>query len=252
MSAQTAWLAAGTADPRALAAVTESLSVELALAGGHPALVAVGAPPFCSPPLRVARRDRFERHFEHFTHAQVPGIGLETLEHTLADQRQRGPFLSGAAQFDSVLVHDPGLSRDDLLAAVDGLLLLVERGTSTASWVYHAARKSLARKGMLPIAVAVVNARHLEEAAVAYQELHAEIEGLLEGGSKVMKFVGFLRIDPDELEASCAAGLPLVSFAPAGPFHGQVKHILANLGKCVPAPMVEPFFSRLATSAPAR
>jgi hypothetical protein len=242
---QTAWLCAGNLEVGLLRVAVESLLVELARAGAHPVVIPVGPAPFSSSPLRIGTRDRHERLFEYFTPARVPALGIAGLERHLADRRLRAAFLAEATRYGQVYVFDPKMERQELLAAVDGMLLFVAKGAASASWIFQTLKKATELRPEVPIAIVVGNAKHLEDGAVFFHDVREEVASLLPKEPNA-KFAGFLRFEQEYVEAALAASSPLVSLFPEGAFHGQVKRILLNVTKCAPQPMAEPFFSRAA------
>jgi hypothetical protein len=236
----------GNADERYTTLSVENLLADLAGTGGTPLSVYLGSAPFSSAPLRGGSRDRLEKYFERFGAARIPAIRFDELARALADSRKRSLFAAEGPRFSHVIISAPSIPTTGLPVVADAVVLLVTRGTSTPGWVYETAR-SLARNGnALPIALVILNASHLEEAAVFFQEIRGEVASLLKT-PQAISFAGYLKFDPDYTEAAVKARRPIVEQFPGSPLHGQVRYALRCLSGLVPAAPVEPYFGRLAS-----
>lgn len=242
---QAAWFCTGNADERYTMVALENLAVEAARQGGTPLAVYQGSPPFSTPPLRFDARDRLARNFEHYTGARVPAVRLEELCRHLAHPRRKALFSAEGGRYSTVFVSGPAVPTEGLPSVADGVVLFAAKGTSTASWVYQTARAFVKKAAELPIAVVVMNAPHLEDAAVFFEEVRKEVVTLL-GKELPIRFGGFLRFDPDYLEAAREGGVSLVEAFPGSPVHGQVRYVLQALSAAVPPRSGPSYFDRMA------
>jgi hypothetical protein len=238
-----AWFVSGNADARFQTLAVENLLVELARTGRSPLAVYSDSPPFSATRTAARGKNRLERYLERYTSARIPAMRLQELGQSLLDARRRGLFAAEGARFDPVLITGPEIPESGLPTVADGVVLLIAKGSSTPAWVYEAVRP-LAKES-LPISIVALNTDCLEEAAVFFHELKAEIASLLKT-EVTLRFAGYLRFDADYTEAALQAGLPLVEYFPGCPFHGQVKYVLNSLSKAVAQPPGEPYFSRMA------
>jgi hypothetical protein len=242
---------AGNADERYTTLTVENLLADLAATGDSPLAVHLGCAPFSSAPVRGGSRDRLERYFERFGDARIPAIRFDELTRALADLRRKSLFAAEGSRYSHVLISAPSIPSTGLPVVADVAVLLVTRGTSTPGWVYETAR-SLARDiQALPIALVILNAGHLEEAAVFFHEVREEVASLLKTPQPIV-FAGYLKFDPDYTEAAVKARRPILEQFPGSPLHGQVRYVLRALSGLVPAPPAEPYFSRLAAWLAAR
>lgn len=247
----TALFVAGNADERYTTLAVENLLADLAATGGSPLAVYLGCAPFSSAPVRGGSRDRLEKYFERFGAARIPAIRFGELTRALADPRRKSLFAAEGSRYSHVVISAPSIPSTGLPVAADAAVLLVTRGTSTPGWVYETAR-SLAHDGeALPIALVILNAGHLEEAAVFFHEVREEVASLLKTPQSIV-FAGYLKFDPDYTDAAVKARRPIVEQFPACPLHGQVRYVLRSLSGLVPAPPKEPYFGRLAAWLAAR
>ncbi len=246
-----AWFAMGNTDERLTTLALENLLTELSSTGRSPLAVYSESSPFSTPSIRIDTKDRLDRSFEHFTMAAIPAIRLDTLMESLSLAKQRERFRAEGSRFGAVLVRGSSIPDEGLPAVADGVLLLIAKGTATPGWVYQGAKILCERGSTLPICIVVVNAAHLEEAAVIFQEVKDEVAALL--GKKVpFRFAGFLRFDPDYINSALDAKRPLVQHFPGSPFHGQIKYIVKALSRAVPLPPRESFLERMAELAESR
>lgn len=242
---QVAWFCTGNADERFTTLAIENLLVEIATRGGHPLSVFSHTAPFSTPPLRMDSRDRLARNFAHYTLAGIPAVRLDELCRHLANSRKRALFVAEGARFSTVLVSGSTIPEAGLPSVADAIVLFVAKGTSTASWVYQIARILVTKAINLPIAVVVLNAAHLEEAAVFYSVVRDEVISLLKTELPI-RFAGYLRFDADYAEIALQGGLSLVEQYPSSSFHGQVKYALKAISGAVAVPPAESYFSRMA------
>jgi len=243
---QTAWFCAGNADDRLTTLALESLLTELASHGASPLAVYSHTAPFSTAPLRLDGRDRLARSFEHYTRLRIPAIRLEELCRLLANPRRRAAFAEDGARYSPILVSGPAVPEEGLPSVADAVVLLAAKGTSTASWVYQAARNLAAKSADLPVSIVVMNAAHLEEAAVFYQDVREEVVSLL-GRELSIGFAGFLRFEPDYADLAVKNGVSLVEGFPSSPIHGQIKYVLKALTAAVAAKRpAQPYFDRMA------
>ncbi len=243
-----AWFCAGNVDERFTTLALENLLAELSATGRSPLAVYAESPPFSTPLVRIDSRDRFDRHFEHYTKAAIPAIRLGALEEILLDGRVRERFSAEGSRFGAVLIRASSIPQEHLPLIADGVALFVTRGTSAPGWVYQAARTLLDHGTNLPICVIVLNAGHLEAAASFYQETKDEVVSLL-GKDIGFRFAGHLEFDPDYVSASLKANQPLVSYFPGSPFHGQVKYVARAMSRAISPPPTESFLQRMAARA---
>jgi hypothetical protein len=236
----------GNADERYTSLALENLLLEMASAGMAPLSVFASAPPFGFPPERPGPRDRLGRHFEYYTAARIPALRLNELCQHLSEVRRRSLFVSEGSRFDAVVISGPSLPENGVPAVADAVVLFVTKGTSTAGWVYTAARTLSVWNPRLPVAIVFLNTAHLEEAAIAFHDVREETLSLLQKEMQIL-FAGYLKFDPDYAEAALKTGRAIIEQFPGSPLHGQVKYVLRSLQKVVPAPPIEPYFSRMAS-----
>jgi hypothetical protein len=242
---------AGNADERYTTLSVENLLTDLAAAGASPLAVYLGAAPFSSAPVRGGSRDRREKYFARYGTARIPAIRFDELTRALADPRRKSLFAAEGSRYSHVVMSAPSVPSSGLPVVADAAVLLVTRGTSTSGWVYETAR-SIARGGeALPIALVILNADHLEEAAVFFHQVKEEIASLLKTPQPIA-FAGYLKFDPGYTEAAVRARRPIVELFPGCPLHGQVRYVLRALSSLVPAPPAEAYFVRLAAWLAAR
>lgn len=242
---------AGNADERYTTLSVENLLTDLAATGGSPLAVYLGAAPFSSAPVRGGSRDRLEKYFERYGAARIPAIRFDELTRALADARRKSLFAAEGSRYSHVVVSAPSIPSSGLPVVAEAAVLLVTRGTSASGWVYETAR-SIARGGeAIPIALVVLNAGHLEEAAVFFHQVREELASLLKTPQSIA-FAGYLKFDPDYTEAAVKARRPIVEQFPGSPLHGQVRYVLRALSSLVPAPPAEAYFARLAAWLSAR
>jgi hypothetical protein len=247
----TALFVAGNADERYTTLAVENLLADLAATGNSPLAVYLGCAPFSSAPVRGGSRDRLERYFERYGAAKIPAIRFDELARALTDTRRKKLFATEGSRYSHVLISAPSIPRTGLPVAADAAVLLATRGTSTPGWVYETAR-CLSRNGQaLPIALVILNAGHLEEAAVFFHEVQEEVATLLKTPQSI-GFAGYLRFDPDYTDAAVKARRPILEQFPGCPLHGQVHYILRALSRLVPTPPGEAYFGRLAAWLAAR
>ncbi len=242
---QLAWFCTGNADERYTTLAVENLLVELASSGGTPLAVYSHSAPFSTAALRLDTRDRLARHLEHFGSARIPALRLDELCRHLSNPRRRALFIAEGARYSTVVVSGPTIPEAGLPTVADAIVLFIAKGTATASWVYKLARTLVAKAIDLPVAVVVLNAAHLEEAAVFYSSVRQEVVSLL-GKELPIRFAGCLRFDPDYSETALHSGLSLVERYPTSPFHGQVKYVLKAISTAVTSSPAESYFSRMA------
>ena len=240
-----AWFCVGNADERFTSLALENLLMEMASTGTPPLSVFTSSPPFSFQPVRPGQRDRLERHFEYYTALRIPALRLEELCQHLSEARRRSLFVSEGSRFSAIVISGPSLPGEGVPAVADAVVLFVSKGTSTPGWVYTVSRTLAARNPRLPIAIVFLNAAHLEEAAVAFHEVREETLSLLGKDIRIL-FAGFMRFDSDYAEAALKTGRTIIEQFPGSPLHGQVKYVLKALSKVVPAPPIEPYFSRMA------
>ncbi len=247
-----AWFAVGNTDERFTTLALENLLAELSSMGRSPLAVYSESPPFSTPSIRIDAKNRLDRSFEHFTTAAIPAIGLHALTESLSLAKQRERCRAEGSRFGAVLIRGSSIPEEGLPAvAADGVLLLITRDTATPSWVYQGAKILSERASALPICIVVVNAAHLEEAAVFFQDVKDEVVSLLRK-EVPFKFAGFLKFDPDYTNSALDAKRPLVQHFPGSSFHGQIKYIVKALSRAVPFPPQESFLERMAALTESR
>jgi hypothetical protein len=243
-----AWFAAGNTDERFTTLALENLLAELSSMGRSPLAVYMESPPFSTASIRIDTRDRLDRSFEHFTAAAIPAIALDALTESLSSARQRDRLRAEGSRFGAVLIRGSSIPDEGLPAVADGVVLFLTKGTATPGWVYRAAKILSERGNNVPICIVVVNAVHLEEAAVFFQEVKDEVASLLRKDVP-FKFAGYLKFDPDYTNSALDARRPLVQHFPGSPFHGQIKYIVKALFRAIPLPPAESFLERMAARA---
>ncbi len=235
----------GNADERFTTLALENLLVELASKGNSPLAVFTDSPPFSMQQSRAAARDRLDKHFEHYTAAAIPAIRLSNLCACLSDARQKKLFLAEGSRYGTVLIRGSSIPETGLPTPADEVVLFVVNGPSTPGWVYQAARTLAGRDINTPIAVVVMNAGHLEEAAVFFQDTKDEVVSLLKKEVPI-RFAGYMKFDPDYTDAALKTGCSLVECFPTSPIHGQVKYVVNALLKAVDSNPNDSYFARLA------
>ena len=239
------WFCVGNADERFTTLAVENLLVALATTGRTPLALHTESLPFSTSPVRPSGKDRLEKHLVYYTAAAIPTMRLGDLSVVLTDSRHRKLFITEGPRFDVVLVRGSSLPESGLPTVADAVVLFVVKATATPAWVYQVARTLAESDEILPIPLVVVNAGHLEEAAVFFQDVKDEVASLLKRDVPI-QFAGFLKFDPDYADAALKSGRSLVELFPGSPFHGQIKYILGALARAVPAPSQDPYFSRMA------
>jgi MinD-like ATPase involved in chromosome partitioning or flagellar assembly len=234
----------GNADERFTTLAVENLLVELATTGRAPLALYTESLPFSTPQVRPSTKDRLEKHLTRYTAAAIPTIRLGDLRDHLSDSRRRKLFITEGPRFDCVLIRGSAIPESGLPTVADAAALFVVKAKATSAWVYQAARSLVGRDEILPIPLVVVNAGHLEEAAVFFQDVKHEVASLLKRDVPI-QFAGYLNFDPGYADVAVKAGRSLVELFPGSPFHGQIKYILAALFRAVPAPSQETYFSRM-------
>lgn len=245
------WFCAGNADERFTTLLVENILVELATNGRAPLALYTESLPFSTAQVRPGAKDRLEKHLVRYTTAAIPSMRLGDLSALLSDSRHRKLFISEGPRFDAVLIRGSSIPESGLPTVADAAALFVVKAKSTPAWVYQAARTLVGRGEILPIPLVVVNAGHLEEAAVFFQDVKDEVASLLKRDVPI-RFAGYLSFDPGYADVARKAGRSLVELFPGSPFHGQIKYILAALCRAVPSPTQEPYFSRMAAWLDAR
>jgi hypothetical protein len=241
-----AWYCVGNADERFTTLAVENLLVQLASTGKAPLALYCDSLPFSTPPqARQGAKDRLEKYLARYTAAAIPTMRLSDLVAALLDSRHRKLFITEGPRFDVVLVRGSSIPESGLPAVADAIVLFVAKATATPAWVYQVARTLVGRNEMLPISLVVVNAGHLEEAAVFFQDVKDEVASLLQRDVPI-QFAGYLNFDPDYADAALKAGRSLIEQFPGSPFHGQVKYILAALFRAASAAPQDSYFSRMA------
>jgi len=243
-----AWFAAGNTDERFTTLSLENLLAELSATGRSPLAVYMESPPFSTQPIRTDSKGRLDRSFEHFTAAAIPAIRLNDLMESLASARQRDRFREEGSRFGAVLIRGSSMPDEGLPAVADGVLLFITKGTATPGWVYRVAKILSDRGSTLPVCIVVVNADHLEEAAVVFQEVKDEVTSLMRKDVR-FSFGGFLKFDSDYTNSALDAKRPLIQHFPGSPFHGQIKYVVKALSRVVPLPPQESFLERMASLA---
>jgi len=205
----------------------ENIIVECAGCGRSPLSVFSAAPPFTHPPVKGGFMGARDRRVERFTGARVPGISLDQLPRVLSDSRWHA--LGGDdASPDTFFLQGPSFPDDRLYQASDAVLMLVTMADTAAGWVYSRLRALLARGGDLPVDVVVLDAGHLEEAALFFYGVREEARSLLKKDPDV-RFAGFMRVDADCARIAGAMGCSMVECFPGSPFHGQVSRVTQAL-----------------------
>jgi hypothetical protein len=244
-SGRPVWFCVGNTDERFTTLIVENILMELVATGKTPLALYTESLPFSTTSVRPGVKDRLEKHLIRYTTAAIPGMRLGDLSALLSDSRHRKLFISEGPRFDAVLIRGSSIPESGLPTVADAAALFVVKAKSTPAWVYQAARTLVGREEILPIPLVVVNAGHLEEAAVFFQDIKDEVASLLKRDVPI-RFAGYLSFDPGYADLALKAGRSLVELFPGSPFHGQIKYILAALCRAVPSPSQEPYFSRMA------
>jgi len=105
-----------------------------------------------------------------------------------------------------------------------------------------------ARAADLPVDVVVVDAAHLEEAALFFYGVREEARSLLKKEPDI-RFSGFMKVDLDCARIAHTLGCYLVECFPGSPFHGQVSRITQTLLRSTDADHRAGFINRMSAWA---